>query len=164
MRLRRGLLAACSALLVTATGCTSFADTAAEGADASTSPAAATEAPVDEIDWTECTKEIAELIPDDSPGADRDLGFDCGRTDVPIDYDDPTGETLPLFLIRATLGDRPDRIGSLVVNPGGPGASGAQSAIGLALTLPETLLDRFHLVGFDPRGVGLSTPVECISS
>jgi pimeloyl-ACP methyl ester carboxylesterase len=81
---------------------------------------------------------------------------------VPIDYDDPTGDTLPLFLVRATLGEQADRIGSLVVNPGGPGASGAEAALGLALTMPESVLERFQLVGFDPRGVGLSTPLECI--
>jgi pimeloyl-ACP methyl ester carboxylesterase len=48
------------------------------------------------------------------------------------------------------------------VNPGGPGASGADAAIGRALTLPEDVLRRFDLVGFDPRGVALSTPVECV--
>jgi pimeloyl-ACP methyl ester carboxylesterase len=162
MRLRRGLLAACSALLVTATGCTSFADSVTEGADASAAPATPTEVPVDEIDWTDCTRQIDELIPEDTPGSGRDLAFECGRTDVPIDYDEPTGDTLPLFLIRATLGEQPDRIGSLVVNPGGPGGSGAQAAISLALTLPGDVLERFQLVGFDPRGVGLSTAVECI--
>src|SRR3712207_6735111 len=124
MRLRRGLLAACSALLVTATGCASFAETAAEEPDPSAAAAPASEAPVDEIDWTDCTRQIDELIADDTPGADRDLTFECGRTDVPIDYDDPTGDTLPLFVLRATLGDQPDRIGSLLVNPGGPGGSG----------------------------------------
>jgi pimeloyl-ACP methyl ester carboxylesterase len=81
---------------------------------------------------------------------------------VPISYDEPQGATLPLFLVRAKLAGQTDRIGSLVVNPGGPGASGADAAIGLALTLPEDVLRRFDLVGFDPRGVGLSTPVECI--
>src|SRR5215218_11295064 len=161
MRLRRGLLAACSALLVTATGCTSFADTVAEGADTSAA-ASPTEAPVDEIDWTDCTEQLGSLIGKDSPGADRDLTFECGRTDVPIDYDDPTGDTLPLFLVRATLGTQTDRIGSLLINPGGPGASGAEYAIRQALTMPEEVLERFQLVGFDPRGVGLSTAVECI--
>jgi pimeloyl-ACP methyl ester carboxylesterase len=162
MRLRRGLLAACSALLVTATGCASFAETAAEDADTSAAAATSTEAPVDEIDWTDCTSQIDGLIEDDAPGADRDLAFECGRTNVPIDYDEPAGDTLPLFLVRASLGNQPDRIGSLVVNPGGPGGSGADAAIGLALTMPQEVLERFQLVGFDPRGVGLSTPVECI--
>jgi pimeloyl-ACP methyl ester carboxylesterase len=162
MRVRRGLLAACSVLLVTATGCTSFAESVAESADASAASSSPTEAPVDEIDWTDCTRQIQSLFDDDTPGADRDLTFECGRTDVPIDYDDPDGDTLPLFLVRATLGDQPDRIGSLLVNPGGPGGSGADFAIGQALTLPEEVLERFHLVGFDPRGVGLSTAVECI--
>ncbi len=161
MRLRRGLLAAASGVLVAVTGCTSFAETAAEEAAASAAPATPAEAPVDEIDWTDCTRQLDSLI-GDSPGADRDLTFECGRTDVPIDYDDPTGETLPLFLVRATLGDQADHTGSLLVNPGGPGGSGADAAIGLALTLPEGVLEEFQLVGFDPRGVGLSTAVECI--
>jgi hypothetical protein len=161
MRLRSGLVAACSAVLVSVTGCASFADSVAGEAESSAS-AAPSEAPVDEIDWTDCTKQIEELIPKGTPGSGRDLAFDCGRTDVPIDYDEPSGDTLPLFLIRATLGTPTDPIGSLVVNPGGPGGSGAEAAIGLALTLPEQVLQNFQLVGFDPRGVGVSTPVECI--
>ncbi len=81
---------------------------------------------------------------------------------MPISYDEPEGATLPLFLVRAKLAGQTERIGSLMVNPGGPGGSGADAAIGLALTLPEEVLQRFDVVGFDPRGVGLSTPVECI--
>src|SRR3712207_4100929 len=68
-----------------------------------------------------------------------------------------------MFLVRARWAQQADRIGSLVINPGGPGASGADAAIGQALTLPEDVLRRFDVVGFDPRGVGLSTPVECIA-
>jgi pimeloyl-ACP methyl ester carboxylesterase len=66
-------------------------------------------------------------------------------------------------MIRAVMAGQTNRIGSLVINPGGPGASGADAALGLALTLPTEVLNRFDIVGFDPRGVGLSTPVECIS-
>ena len=53
---------------------------------------------------------------------------------MPISYDEPEGATLPLFLVRVVMAGQTDRIGSLVVNPGGPGASGADAAIGLALT------------------------------
>ena len=50
-----------------------------------------------------------------------------------------------------------------MVNPGGPGASGIELAVGLAIQVSDKLLSHFDLVGFDPRGVGLSTPVSCIS-
>jgi pimeloyl-ACP methyl ester carboxylesterase len=160
----RGLPAALACALLLAVpglaGCTSFADTVR------TDPAAAAEAEPTtappEIEWTDCDEQIHEAIAD-QPGSDRDLRFECGRMEVPITYDEPHGRTLPLFLLRATAGKQTDRIGSLVVNPGGPGASGAEAAIGLALTMPEDVLARFDLVGFDPRGVALSTPVECIS-
>jgi pimeloyl-ACP methyl ester carboxylesterase len=163
MRLHRGLLAVPSTLLALSmvlSGCTSFAETAAEesSAPASTTPA---EPEVAEIEWNDCDAQIQPLIAD-QPGSDRDLAFECGTTEVPISYDEPDGATLPLFLVRAVLAGQTGRIGSLLVNPGGPGGSGADAAIGLALTLPEEVLGRFDLVGFDPRGVGLSTPVECI--
>ena len=161
MRLRRGMLAATSGLLLAVSGCTSFADTVSRQTAATPAEAAPAEPVVAEIEWTDCNSEIQPLIAD-QPGSDRDLSFACGRTEVPISYDEPEGATLPLFLVRAVLGGQTDRIGSLVVNPGGPGGSGADAAIGLALSLPEQVLQRFDLIGFDPRGVGLSTPVECI--
>jgi pimeloyl-ACP methyl ester carboxylesterase len=163
MRLRHGLPAIVTSLLAVSlvlSGCTSFTETLARDSDpsATTTPA---EPDVAEIEWTDCTTQIAQLIAG-QPGSDRALTFECGRTEVPISYDEPAGATLPLFLVRAVLGTQTDRIGSLMVNPGGPGASGADTAIGLALTLPDEVLQRFDIVGFDPRGVGLSTPVECI--
>ncbi|TFV83339.1 alpha/beta hydrolase [Blastococcus sp. CT_GayMR20] len=159
---RRAVPAILLALGMVLAGCTSFADSPAEEAS---SPAATTTvaAPdVAEIEWNDCDAQIQPLIAD-QPGSDRDLRFECGTTEVPISYDEPEGATLPLFLVRAVLAGQTDRIGSLLVNPGGPGGSGADAAIGLALTLPTEVLGRFDLVGFDPRGVGLSTPVECIS-
>jgi pimeloyl-ACP methyl ester carboxylesterase len=167
MRLHRGLAAAPSSLLalgvaatLTLAGCTSFSDTAAE--DTSPTATSTAEPEAAPIDWNDCDEQIQPLIAD-QPGSDRDLTFECGRTEVPISYDEPQGATLPLFLVRAVIAGQTDRIGSLVINPGGPGASGADAAIGLALTLPLDVLSRFDIVGFDPRGVGLSTPVECVS-
>jgi pimeloyl-ACP methyl ester carboxylesterase len=163
MRLRRGMLAALLGLLLAVSGCTSFSSTlTASGTAAAQGTGTPAAAPAPSIRWTDCTTQIKPLI-GNQPGADRNLSFQCGRTQVPIDYDKPTGSTLPLFLVKVVLAGQSNRIGSLVVNPGGPGASGADAAIGLALTMPTDVLQRFDLVGFDPRGVGLSTPVECIS-
>jgi hypothetical protein len=84
-----------------------------------------------------------------------------GTLTVPIDWDDPDGETIDLALARIPASDPDARIGSLVINPGGPGGSG----VGFALFAPEVfspeVLDRFDIVGFDPRGVGDSHPVLC---
>src|ERR671927_445871 len=148
MRLSRGLVAAASGLLVAVSGCTSSQDTAADpSASASSTPAAPQAA---EIAWSDCDAEITGLLAGQA-GSERDLAFECGRTEVPISYDEPQGDTLPLFLVRARWAQQTDRIGSLVINPGGPGASGADAAIGSALTLPEDVLRRFDVVGFDPR-------------
>lgn len=163
MRLRRGRLAVPSSLLALSlvlAGCTSFADSVAEEA-APTTTSAAPEPEAAPIEWTDCNEQIQTVVAD-RPGSDRNLSFECGRTEVPISYDEPEGATLPLFLVRVVSATQTDRIGSLFVNPGGPGLSGADAAIGLALTLPEEVVGRFDIVGFDPRGVGLSTPVECI--
>ena len=162
MRLHPGLPAVASGLLLALplalTGCTSFGDSTAEPTATSTTPAEPEAAP---IEWSDCDAQIQPLVAG-QPGSERDILFECGRTEVPISYDEPGGATLPLFLVRAVAAGQTERIGSLVVNPGGPGGSGADAAIGLALTLPEDVLRRFDVVGFDPRGVGLSTPVECI--
>ena len=163
MRLHRGLLAACLGLLLAVSGCTSFTDTMGSPARSSSavSGSSSSAAPVPPVKWTDCTARIKPLLAGQQ-GSDRPLTYQCGRLDVPISYRDPGGATLPLFLVRAVLAGQTDRIGSLVVNPGGPGASGAEAALGLALTMPEDVLRRFDLVGFDPRGVGLSTPIDCI--
>lgn len=85
----------------------------------------------------------------------------CGRLDVPLDYADPDGRTARLAVLR--LPAPGDRIGSLVINPGGPGGSGLFSAAAMGLT-PEVsaLAERFDIVGVDPRGVGASEPaIDC---
>ncbi len=80
--------------------------------------------------------------------------YECATLEVPLDYDDPDGETIELALIRRPAGDPAERIGSLLVNPGGPGASGVEFLPQWALSVDSELRDRFDLVSFDPRGVG----------
>lgn len=93
-------------------------------------------------------------------------GVECARLTVPLDYRHPRGRTITLGLLRRPAGDPSARIGSLVVNPGGPGASGMTAAAGMAGTVAGTDLGRrFDLVGFDPRGVGASRPrVDCLTA
>lgn len=117
--------------------------------------------PTPKLELSDCTKLIKPQIVH-QPGGDRDLSFSCGRMRVPVDHDKPDGATLQMFVLRARLAGQTNRIGSLVINPGGPGGSGVDAAVGLALRLPVEVLRRFDLVGFDPRGVGLSDPVTCV--
>ncbi len=95
-----------------------------------------------------------------------DFGTDgtvqTSHLEVPVDYEDPSKGTFDLYLARHLA--KPDqRIGSLLVNPGGPGFGGTDFAIYADQIYSSTLLDHFDIVGFDPRGTGLSEPaIDCI--
>jgi pimeloyl-ACP methyl ester carboxylesterase len=91
-------------------------------------------------------------------------GFQCATAQVPLDYDQPLGQTISIALIRQPALDPSHRIGSLFINPGGPGGSGVDVVRGFTQFFPQELQARFDIVGFDPRGVGLSTPVQCFAS
>src|SRR5690554_1483220 len=88
-------------------------------------------------------------------------GFDCTDVTVPLDWEQPDGESITLAVKRRAAGDEP--VGSLLINPGGPGGSGVQLVESVPLMFSADLLDGYDVVGFDPRGVGASTPVECVS-
>lgn len=88
-------------------------------------------------------------------------GFECGALAVPLDHEAPDGDAITIALIRRPADDPDERIGSLLVNPGGPGASGVDLAAQAEVVFGTEILDRFDIVGFDPRGVGSSTAVEC---
>jgi pimeloyl-ACP methyl ester carboxylesterase len=88
-------------------------------------------------------------------------GLWCATLAVPVDYAEPGAATIDLALIRHRAEDPQRRIGSLVVNFGGPGESGVEGLISFAgERLPAQVRDRFDLVSFDPRGVGRSAPVR----
>jgi pimeloyl-ACP methyl ester carboxylesterase len=113
-------------------------------AGASTDATAAT-APGRMLQWKRCGEET-----------------ECAKLAVPLDYEDPdNGRTIKVALLRVRATDRKTRIGSLLLNPGGPGASGTQFARDFASVLPDVLRERFDIVGFDPRGSGRTSPVKC---
>jgi pimeloyl-ACP methyl ester carboxylesterase len=96
------------------------------------------------------------------------MTYDCATIAVPRNWSSPGGSTFDIALIRARNTKQHDRIGSLLVNPGGPGVSGINTAVYLSFGqayggASEAVSERFDLVGFDPRGVGRSSPVECVS-
>ena len=87
-----------------------------------------------------------------------DNGFQCARLLVPFNYQDPNGRRFSLPVIKLPASGPGSRIGALVVNPGGPGGSGVEYAQGARSEFPKTMLARFDIVGFDPRGVNGSQP------
>ncbi|WP_067779478.1 alpha/beta hydrolase [Actinomyces vulturis] len=95
------------------------------------------------IDWSECG-----------------TNYECGSLTVPVDYSKPDGQTLTLELKQRT---NDGSLGHLLLNPGGPGGSGIDLVENLPQMIPHEVTDNYTLVGFDPRGVGKSTPVDCIS-
>jgi pimeloyl-ACP methyl ester carboxylesterase len=104
------------------------------------------------LSWSSCRDTLA-----------RTAGLQCATLSVPLDPQEPDGETISIAVARArSTGSDQERIGSLVLNPGGPGGSGIEFLTSAAAAFPTELTDRFDLVSFDPRGVGESTPVRCI--
>lgn len=121
----------------------SSADAASQSAAGSAASSASSSDAQTSVDWKACAS-----------------GFQCGTVTVPLDYEDPGGTTIKLALLRRPATDTAQRIGSLLVNPGGPGGSGIDLA--KSLSVPAKVSARFDIVGFDPRGVGRSEPaISC---
>ncbi|MGQ0632327.1 MAG: alpha/beta hydrolase [Sporichthyaceae bacterium] len=100
-----------------------------------------------QVDWTACAS-----------------GFQCASVTVPVDYADPTGSTLDLAVTRLRAsGSTAGRIGSLLTNPGGPGASGVEYLQAASGAIGADVRARYDLVGFDPRGIASSDPIDCLS-
>ena len=98
------------------------------------------------IDWKDCS--------------DGTTSFQCGTVTVPLDYDHPDGQTITIALKKLPASDGNAEHGSLFFNPGGPGASGVE-AMTSAPRVSEELRAAYDIIGFDPRGVGQSTPITC---
>jgi len=88
----------------------------------------------------------------------------CATILVPLDYSKPAGQTIELRARKVLARDRGGRLGTLFINPGGPGASGQEFAGQAPLLFGASLLRKFDIIGWDPRGVGESTPVKCLDT
>jgi pimeloyl-ACP methyl ester carboxylesterase len=143
VKLRRAAFAAAAVVMLVA-GCTRLVDGhAVLGAPPPGSP----------VQWSRCQA---------ATGAEVPAGAECGLLSVPVDYAKPNGDVARIAMVRFKATG--DKIGSLIVNPGGPGESGRDLAVNIIGSLPAAIRARFDLVGFDPRGVAGSKPaVQCNS-
>ncbi|MEU8609099.1 alpha/beta hydrolase [Actinoplanes sp. NPDC048791] len=168
-RTPRLVLAALVAAVIATAGCTLpvFAPDDPDGAAPVTTGSQAPPAvPGTQAQWTPCPDVPEKLVGRAASG----MTYDCAKVAVPRNWAAPqSGETYDVAMIRIRSATQHDRIGSLLVNPGGPGGSGIDYSVyvsfGQALGgLPTEVTDRFDIVGFDPRGVGRSDPIKCISN
>ncbi|GLZ31349.1 peptidase [Lentzea sp. NBRC 105346] len=127
-----GAVLASSALVVTAGG-VAFAQ---EEQEAAVAP----------IDWKPCPEKPE---------------VECGTLTLPIDWKNPGGEKFGLAVARRKATDQAHRVGSLVINPGGPGGSGVDFAMFADTYFSPEIAQKFDFIGFDPRGVGRSQPIKC---
>jgi len=85
----------------------------------------------------------------------------CGTIQVPLNYNDPSGRKITVAVSRVAAAEPSQRRGVLVMNPGGPGGPGLDLPSQFSQIMPQSVLNQYDLIGFDPRGVGQSTPVSC---
>ena len=90
--------------------------------------------------------------------------FLCTDVTVPVNYGQPGGERMQLSLVKYPATNQKKRLGSLLVNPGGPGASGVEYGYAAEYIVSKKILESYDLVGFDPRGVGGSSAKRCLSN
>ncbi|SDR87492.1 alpha/beta hydrolase [Microlunatus soli] len=103
------------------------------------------------VSWGACPKDVA----------DEAVGMQCAEVPVPLDYDQPDGTKITVMISRVASAKPADRLGVLMLNPGGPGLALSQPADMINLGLPTSVTDSYDLIGMDPRGIGHSTPVHC---
>lgn len=149
-RLRFTTAITCGALVLALAACTSSdqSNNDAQNTSESSTPYAA-----GSINWAACPDTAPESV------------VQCGNLEVPFNYDNPDAGSFVLYIKRRQASQPSERIGSMLVNPGGPGFGGSSLADDASYYFSETLLNHFDIIGWDPRGTGLTTPaVDCVDS
>jgi pimeloyl-ACP methyl ester carboxylesterase len=107
--------------------------------------------PRSSLDWSPCYADFGR--------------YECATIKVPLDYDRPSGSQISLAMVRLPAANPALRQGSIFLNPGGPGGSGVEFTVFAGPVLfTQAVRDRFDLVGFDPRGILRSNPLQCFDS
>ena len=147
MTIRPLAVAATLALTVSACGNSS------SSSDTSVNPLnTSTDFIINSIEWTPCDGNTNSEV-------------ECGNIEVPFDYADPDQGSFVLFVKKHSAASPTDRIGSMMVNPGGPGFGGSSLADDAEYYFSQDLIDRFDIIAWDPRGTGESTPaVNCVDT
>ena len=111
-------------------------------------------------EWTPCPDAYKGIL----PSAPQNVTFSCATVKVPQDWAHPKDSgTFDVAMVRGRSTTQRDRVGSLFINPGGPGASGFDYGVYRSVYLPAEIVRRFDIIGFDPRGIGRSSPVKCFA-
>jgi pimeloyl-ACP methyl ester carboxylesterase len=106
-----------------------------------------------QLDWGPC--------PQGGFGDGEDPRQECALLTVPLDYSNPSVETIDVAVSRILTADPAKRRGVMLFNPGGPGSRGLNRPSVMAARLPAEVQERYDLIGFDPRGLGRSAPISC---
>ncbi len=150
------------------------ADTTDEQSESADDTTESTDDTTDSTDTIDESSDTAEASDDPTrdgetgdiawEACDFDDSLDCGTMEVPLDYDDPSAGTITLALRRSRATDESERIGPLLINPGGPGVSTLEEQFVeiMPIVLDESVVASFDIVGWDPRGVGLSDHIDCV--
>jgi pimeloyl-ACP methyl ester carboxylesterase len=166
---RRRVAAVAACLMVAAlalTGCARAADPTATGVAVRMQVSAGLQRFYDQkLQWESCPGQWAidsGVAKTAAQAAEVVAGFQCAWLTVPLNYQNPGGPTIRLAMNRLRAADPAARIGPLLTNPGGPGGSGVGFGFGAKSYFTAQVRARYDIVGMDPRGVGLSSPVNCM--
>ena len=142
-------LAIAATLTLTISAC----GNSSSSSDTTTNPLdTTTEFVVNPIEWKPCDGSTSTQV-------------ECGNIEVPFDYADPEQGSFVLYIKKHNATSPADRIGSMMVNPGGPGFGGSSLADDAQYYFSQDLIDHFDIIAWDPRGTGESTPaVNCVDT